>query len=285
MPDSAAFLEADQCLESVERCRFLELPTELRLMIYDHLLVSYEPLESRDARNDKRYNLSFAILRVNQFVYHEASVLFYQNNIFNISRPANSNAGNFSANDSNQINPPLPRHHWPFLRNISIDLMYTPETSQPESKDAHWSWSRDDPGCVSYIRSLTSLLQLSGPQLRRLKLTANATGSAFARKSLGSFFICDRDRAFVRTLAALKVGTVPIHFDFPDSYFHIEIDARAFLSRSILLMACQVMFCQSQARIDRLLATFGNELSASSLEAERMDLSPLVFKAWNREGH
>jgi hypothetical protein len=99
------------------------------------------------------------------------------------------------------------------------------------------------------------------------------------RKSVGSFFIYDRDRSFVRALASLKIPKISMHFDFPDAFFYIDVEAKAFLSRSIPLMACQIMFCQAQTKIDRLLASFGGSVPMPK-QTERTDLSPMVLRTW-----
>ena len=240
-------------------------------MIYDYLLISRDVLASRAIRGDKPYGLSLAILRVNHFVYLEASSVFYQNNAFHISSWSQSKPSDIPKHG--QIDPPIPRAYWPSLRNLFIDLLATHKTASIElSQEPTSFWARDDTNCEAYVRSLITLLESCGPHLWSLKLTANAG-------CLGVNPICDRDHRFVRALAALNIPKISIHFDFPDAFFYVDVDAKAFLSRSIPLMACQIMFCQVQTKIDRLLASFGRSISISK-QTERIDLSPVILKTW-----
>ena len=275
---AGSFSEPAQPGHSTARCRFLKLPAELRLMIYDYLLISRDMLASRAIRGDKPYGLSLAILRVNHFVYLEASSVFYQNNAFHISSWSQSEPSDIPKH--RQIDPPIPRAYWPSLRNLSIDLLATHKTASIELSQGSTSfWARDDKNYEAHIRSLTTLLESCGPHLGSLKLTANVGRSGVNRKSIGSFSIYDRDRQFVRALAALNIPKISMHFDFPDAFFYVDVDAKAFLSRSIPLMACQIMFCQVQTKIDRLLASFGRYISISK-QTERIDLSPMILKTW-----
>ncbi|OCL13925.1 hypothetical protein AOQ84DRAFT_76948 [Glonium stellatum] len=272
-----SFSEPNQPKAPTERCCLLELPVELRLMIYDYLLISPHVLASRTSKKQKPYGLSLSILCVNRFLNFEASAVFYQNNIFHFGSRHQPELADLSKDG--QLDPPIPRAHWHSLRNLSIDLMGTHETAPIEPSREPVSWTRDDMSCEAYVRSLTILLESCGPHLGSLKLTANVGRSDVDRKSVGSFFIYDRDRSFVRALAALKISKVSMYFDFPDAFFYADVDTKAFLSRSIPLMACQIMFCQAQTKIDRLLASFGTSISLSK-QTERIDLSPMVLKTW-----
>ena len=263
---------------STARCRFLELPAELRLMIYDYLLISRDVLASRAIRGDKPYGLSLTVLCVNHFVYLEASSVFYQNNTFHIGSWFQSEPSDIS--NHGQIDPPIPRAYWPSLRNLSIDLIATHKTASTElSQGPTLFWAQDDTNGEAHVRSLITLLKSCGPHLGSLKLTANAGCLGVNRKSVRSLSICDRDHQFVRALAALNIPKISIHFDFPDAFFYVDVDAKAFLSRSIPLMACQIVFCQVQTKIDRLLASPGRSISISK-QTERIDLSPMILKQW-----
>lgn len=267
---AGSFSEPAQPGPSTARCRFLELPAELRLMIYDYLLISRDVLASRAIRGDKPYGLSLTILRVNHFMYLEASSVFYQNNAFHIGSWSQSEPLDIPKHG--QIDPPIPRASWPSLRNLSIDLIATHKTASIELSQGPTSfWARGDTNCEAYVRSLTTLLESCGPHLGSLKLTANVGRSGVT--------IYDQDRQFVRALAALNIPKISMHFDFPDAFFYVDLDAKAFLSHSIPLMACHIMFCQAQTEIDRLLASFGGSISISK-QTERIDLSPMILKTW-----
>lgn len=275
---AGSFSEPARPGHSTARCRFLELPAELRLMIYNYLLISRDVLASRAIRGDKPYGLSLTILRVNHLVYLEASSVFYQNNEFHIGSWSQSEPSDISKHG--QIDPPIPRACWPSLRNLSIDLMATHKTASIELSQGPTSFrARDDTNCEAYVRSLTTLLESCGPHLGSLKLTANMGRSGVNRKSVMSLSICDRDRQFVRALAALNIPKISVHFDFPDAFFYVDVDAKAFLGRSIPLIACQIMFCQAQTKIDRLLTSFSGSISILK-QTERIDLSPMILKTW-----
>jgi hypothetical protein len=269
-----SFSEPAQLRHSTARCRFLEIPAELRLMIYDYLLISRDVLVSKAIRGNKPYGLSLTILRVNHLVYLEASSVFYQNNAFHIGSWSQSEPSDIPKHG--QIDPPIPRACWPSLRNLSV----THKTASIKLSQGPTSfWARDDTNCEAYVCSLTTLLESCGPHLGSLKLTANVGRLGVNRKSVRSLSICDRGRQFVRALAALTIPKISIHFDFPDAFFYVDVDAKAFLGRSIPLMACQIMFCHAQTKIDRLLASFGGSISISK-QTERVDLSPIILKTW-----
>ena len=273
---AGSFSEPARPGHSTARCRFLELPAELRLMIYDYLLISRDALASRAIRGDKPYGLSLTILRVNHLVYPEASSVFYQNNEFHIGSWSQSEPSDISKHG--QIDPPIPRACWPSLRNLSIDLMATHKTASIELSQGlhHSGHGMTQP--ARHVRSLTTLLESCGPHLRSLKLTANVGRSGVNRKSVMSLSVCDRDRQFVRALAALNIPKISVCFDFPDAFIYVDVDAKAFPGRSIPLMARQIMFCQAQTKIDRLLASFGS--ISISKQTERIDLSPMILKTW-----
>jgi hypothetical protein len=277
-------------------CHFLDrLPPELRLAVYEYLVVTKEPLKGIPARNDHDYGLNLDILRTNRQIHEEAKSLFYGKNTFYItSIPATETAKpdpKDTAPSENQagFEPPLHPSIWSLLRHLTADLIYLPLTV-PKSPPVH-TWRPIDAGAQAYITALTSLLQSTGPKLLAFSLSADIQPTYDIKKSLTSFFLCDRDRGFARALAGLAVERVDVGFEFQDCYWRERVGVDLFLGRSILLLACQVFFCQSQVRIDNLLKRFEREGQggverdadgerAKEVKEVRTDLGPRVGKTW-----
>ncbi|KAF2116862.1 hypothetical protein BDV96DRAFT_645266 [Lophiotrema nucula] len=276
-----------------DNCFFLDkIPVEIRLQIYEYLVVANEPLKGRTARNGARYGLSLPILRTNRQVYDEAQDLFFGKNTFYITsipedEISNKDKANYSVSENQQrFDPPLHPQRWDQLRHLAVDLVYYPgKTNSVDTPREARDSKPSDPGATAYISSLTTLLSTTGPTLHSFTLTACVSESFCARKSLISFFICDRNAPFVHALAAIPLGAVPVKFEFPDCFYHVDVKPGLFVSKSILLLACQVMFCQSQVRIDRLLEAFeGDKVGRREEEGrvERMDLGPYIGAVWPR---
>lgn len=60
----------------------------------------------------------------------------------------------------------------------------------------------------------------------------------------------------------------------------MDFERDVFLKKSILLLACQVMFCQSQVRIDQMLKAFEMGEMVDGPVIEKTDLGPYVGGAW-----
>ncbi|KAH7116777.1 hypothetical protein B0J11DRAFT_100726 [Dendryphion nanum] len=295
------------------KCFFLDvLPAELRIAIYDLLVVSDQPLRGQSARDEThQHNLDLTILRTNRQIHAEALDTFFCKNTFYITSIPEDTAPptaslsltdkeddeNADQNDEQeqetppptlprtlgQFDPPLPPSTWSKIRNLTIDLLFHP--SQPvTATNFPMGWKPNDPGAAAYIGTLIRILSSLSPSLQTLSLTAEVRDPFCARKCLVSFFMCDRDRSFARALASVtspKIGTVPMSFEFPDCYYRTEVRKDVFLSKSILLLACQVMFCQSQVRIDELLAAFEDGRLKAMPVRDRADLKGLVERgAW-----
>ncbi|KAF2741139.1 hypothetical protein EJ04DRAFT_507549 [Polyplosphaeria fusca] len=282
-------------------CTFLQkFPAELRIAVYDHLVVAKEPLKGRVARKDTRYGLHLSIFRVNRQIYQEASDLFYTQNTFFVTsfradeqKPTKSE-GKAKAVPAGHLEPPLDLKHWARVRYLTVDLVYYPSNNEdangdfPQQRPVGNDWKgAADPDALAYINNVVAVVSAASSSLRTFGLAAIIDESFCARKSLMSFFVCDRSRDFAHALAALApaVTSMPIRFEFPDCYFHIDVDPALFVSKSILLLACQVMFCQSQVRVDRLLVQFENgEVGEESTGAVvRTDLTPYVGSTWSRK--
>ncbi|KAF2258717.1 hypothetical protein CC78DRAFT_537549 [Lojkania enalia] len=280
----------DTSCGGMSNCSFLDrLPTELRLTIYEHLVVSRTPLLGATARKGASTGLSLSIFQANRQIYCEAHSVFLSQNTFHITSNPSSTLANSSSDqepvlDVPAFEPPLPRIHWPSIHHLTIDIVYypSPPPSTPHTSD---TWKPACPAASTYLTSILSLLSSATTSLRTFTLIASISESFCARQSLLTFFLLDRDRAFIRTLAALPLAHLALRFEFPDCFYRVSVCPNVFEKKSILLLACQVIFCQSQVRIDRLLEAFesGGRVRESGVDVrERMDLAPYVGRGWPR---
>ena len=75
---------------------FLSLPRELRDQIYEHLVVHREPIDPWVDYN-RRYKLTPGLLRANETIHHEASLLLYTQNRFDFTMCASEDVASFRA--------------------------------------------------------------------------------------------------------------------------------------------------------------------------------------------
>lgn len=274
-----------------QKCYFLDaLPVELRLSIYEHLVVAPSPLRGPSARHpDEKYNLDLSILRVNRQVHQESRSMFFGKNTFYITPPLDTTTGTASEPAPQQpaFDPPLQPSQMPLLRHLTVDLLYYPSTpliTEPGPNGT--GWKPISAGATAYVNALTTLFTSCNSALQTLRLTSTVRESFCAKKCLVSFFMCDRSRPFCVSLAGLDgVKTIPISFEFPDCYYRAEVERDAFTKRSILLLACQVMFCQSQVRITALLRQFEEDGGVGKIgEGGKADLGPFVGSSWPGKG-
>lgn len=135
------------------------------------------------------------------------------------------------------------------------------------------------------VASLTSLLTTyTAPvevQLRTLHLTANIPASSSAEKILISFIKCEQNRSFAQTLAALPLKQITVSFESPDCYYRCVVQPAVLWEKSLLLLACQVMYSQSRIRIAKMLSVFDDAKVEDEAENKnegegRTDLTPFI---------
>jgi hypothetical protein len=102
------------------------LPPELRLNIYEYLVLADGPLQGETARTT-RTGLDLAILRTNRRIYEEAKALFLGRNTFfitsasDVMNPANSKGGKDDA--FCHYEPSFSTNELTSLRHLTLDLV------------------------------------------------------------------------------------------------------------------------------------------------------------------
>lgn len=113
-----------------KQCFFLDiLPAELRLMVYEHLLVTQAPIRGQAARKRKNYGLDLTIMRVNRQTYTESKAIFYGKNTFYVTSYPDieqSAKQQGSSECTSRFDPPLQPQHLPLIRHLELDLLYYP---------------------------------------------------------------------------------------------------------------------------------------------------------------
>ena len=114
-----------------EPCFFLNsMPSELRLMVYEHLLVRPYPITSNTSTKQP---LPLGILSVNRQIHNEAAAVFYGKNMLRIE-PARD--GEKTGESGKGFIAPRYR---PLVRSLSLEILHCP--SNPalgwEQKDTH----------------------------------------------------------------------------------------------------------------------------------------------------
>ncbi|KAF2689616.1 hypothetical protein K458DRAFT_427746 [Lentithecium fluviatile CBS 122367] len=266
-----------------KECFFLySIPPELRLHIYSYLVLAAEPLRGQAARHHPT-GLDLAILRTNRQIYEEANAVFLGKNEFYVTSlpDGKGRLGHFE--------PEFLERDLGLVRHLTIDLVYR-WMGRGGAEGVEEMWKPDDPGAAAHIKSLTHLLRTT--HLLTLHLTASPPSYFTAKQTLTSFFAADHSRPFAAALASLpatsSIRQIPVSFEFPDCYYRISVSPGAFVERSILLLACHVLFCQSQARIRMMMREYeerrGDEKEGrTGQERERVDLEPLV-REWPTGG-
>ncbi|KAF2639300.1 hypothetical protein P280DRAFT_481447 [Massarina eburnea CBS 473.64] len=293
------------------KCFFLDiLPAELRLNIYEHVLIASTPLQGPAARKEEeKYGLELALLRVNKRVHYEASAVFWSKNTFRITSVGEESGGEGGGlgkvggdglGGGRVFDPPLKWDCLSRIRHLSIDLLYDSRTGREEEGEGEGEeeendilssvegddvdhvtsgigeeWRRSDKGAITYVQTLTTLLRTT--TLHTLTLTATPPTPFHAKSCLRSFYTLDRSPDFATTLASLPLKSIPLAFVFED-YFHRSVVApRTVEQQGILVLACRVLFCHSQARIQRLMEEF--EGGKGEGKGAMLDLGPWV-EAW-----
>lgn len=270
------------------------LPPELRLRIYDYLLVANEPVKGLSARRTTRYGLEMNILQVNKQTYAEARNVFFGKNTFYItSIPSQSDD---DVEGSGAFEPPLQIKDLALIRHLEIDPLYYPKKLRT-GLDVD-GWKPICPPAERYVMNLTHLLTLVKSTLLTLRFTADTRpyvtfgdevsgvvstedetldeDAVDVKKVLTAFHAMESNPRFTMALSSMAmIRTVPVTFLFPDSDFDFDVAKHQLCQKGLLFLACHVVFARSEIKIKAML----DELSDDGLdeaEEEEAGQSALV---------
>jgi hypothetical protein len=254
------------------------LPAELRLRIYEQLLVSSEPLKGPIARQGTKYNIQTAILRTNKQIYDEARPVFLGKNTFTITsvNPSLNTISNHSEEEeecSGAFEPPLQLVDLPLVRT--------------------GSWRPRCVGAERYIISLSYLLGAVGKSLLSLRLCAdtrryhsflleNRDGEGEdehegteidIRRTLTGFYVADGSSRFRAALAKLSlISEVSLHYDFLEAYFDFVVQKEVLCRQSLVGLMGQVLVARSELRLKLALQELCEEAEVEVAVEGSVDL-------------
>lgn len=272
---------------------FLDLlPPELRLRIYEHLLVAPVPLKGTVARRSSKHNLSTSILRINKQIHAEARACFFSKNTFHISSLPPLDTTDADTAGAGAFEPPLQARDLPLIRHLQIDPLYYPKTltTFPGAR----GWKPVCPAAERYIMNLTHVLSFVRSTLLSLAFTtdtrpyAGFSDEAFGvladegdegdeglddaldvKKILTSFHVIEgnvRFREAVREIRAVR--SVAVSFYFPESDFCFQVEKTELWKRGLLFLASQTIFARSEIKIKAMLEGMGDEESEAGEEED-----------------
>lgn len=282
------------------------LPPELRLRIYDHLLVANKPMKGVISRRNTRYGLDTKILRVNKQIYAEARNAFFGKNTFYVtSLPSQTDD---DAEGSGAFEPPLQCKDLPLIRHLEIDPLYYPKNLK--TQPGVGGWKPVCPAAERYIMNLTHLLTLVKPTLLSLSFKADTRpyvsssdevsgtlssddesldDSLDVKKVLTAFHVIESNLRFTKAISDLAaVRNVSIAFNFPESDFNYNVEKGELCKRGLLFLACQTVFARSEIKIKAMLDGLNDdgldeaeeeEASAISLNGQRRESVGVVQEA------
>lgn len=249
------------------------LPSELRLCVYEYLLVANEPLKGISARQQTRYGLDTRILRVNKQIYAEARNAFFGKNTFYVtSLPSLTDD---DEEGSGAFEPPLQVKDLALIRHLEINPIYYPRKLRTEP--CVGGWRPICPAAERYVMNLTYLLSFVKSTLLSLSFKADtqlyasfsdeALGTIVSeddessdetsldvKKVLTAFHVIEGNLRFTKAVAELAaVRSVPVAFAFPESDFNYIVEKSELCKRGLLFLACQTVFARSEIRVKAML--------------------------------
>jgi hypothetical protein len=259
-------------MASTIKSPFLDmLPLELRLRIYDNLLIANKPLKGVISRRNVRYGLCTKILRVNKQIYAEARNAFFGKNTFYItSLPSQSDD---DVEGSGAFEPPLQVRDLPLLRHLEIDPLYYPKKLRIQPGVTEWK--PICPAAERYIMNLTHLLTFVKSTLLSLSFKTDTRpyasfgdevfgalspdneswdDSLDVKKVLTVFHVIEGNRRFNKAISELAaIRCISVAFIFPESDFNYDVEKGEFCRRGLLTLACQTVFARSEIKITAVL--------------------------------
>lgn len=282
-------------MASTTKSPFLDmLPPELRLRIYDYLLVTDTTLKGVVARGTTRYGLETKILRVNKQIYAEARNAFFGRNTFYVTSLPNQTDDDTEG--SGAFEPPLQVKDLSLIRHLVVDPLYYPKKLQTQPSVG--GWKPVCPAAERYVMNLTHLLTLVESTL--LSLSFNTDTRPYAsfssemfdtlssddegldvaldvKKVLTAFHIIEEHSRFRKAVSDLHcVRDVAVTFNFPESDFNFNVEKRELCKRGLLFLACQTVFARSEIKIKAMLEELGDDGSEEARYEESENGSILL---------
>ena len=279
-------------MTSTSESPFLDmLPLELRIRIYEYLLIANKPLKGVVSRRNVRYGLCTKILRVNKQIYAEARSAFFGKNTFCItSLPSQSDD---DVEGSGAFEPPLQARDLPLIRHLEIDPLYYPKKlrTQPDAG----GWKPICPAAERYIMNLTHVLTFVKSTLLSLGFKTdtrpyasfsdevfgvlsdgdeNLDNSLDVKKVLTAFHVMEGNRRFNKAIAELAaIRYISVAFNFPESDFNYIVEKGDFCKRGLLTLACQTVFARSEIKITAMLEGLSDDGLDEAEEGEEASVS------------
>ncbi|KAF3046097.1 hypothetical protein E8E12_011044 [Didymella heteroderae] len=262
---------------------FLDLlPPELRIRIYEHLLVARTPLKGVVARRGSKYGLSTSILRTNKQIYAEARATFFSKNTFYVSSLPPPVFTDDDVQGSGAFEPPLQAKDLPLIRHLQVDPLYYPKNLKTQPGVA--GWKPVCPAAERYIMNLTHVLTFVRSTLLSLsfktdtrpyagfsdevfgalavgEIDENLNDSLDVKKILTSFHVIEGNLRFRKAVRELEaVRSIAVSFNFPESDFNFQVEKAELCKRGLLFLASQTIFARSEIKIKAMLEGMGDEL-------------------------
>jgi hypothetical protein len=223
---------------------FLSLPPELRVRIYDLLLVRPIPIKGPHARRlaSEKLSIDTAILRTNRQINLEARHVFFGRNTFSVNALPPAPLLDEDADPdlgSGAIEPPLQLADLHLIRHLELDMLHCPPTRPSQEKMHKAPWTPTSRPAQLYIASLSHLLAAAKPNLRSLTLVADTRPhSPDLRSFLTGFYYADQNARFKGAIGTEKVG---LRFEFADMEVRFEVEGRRVREASLTYFAGQVV--------------------------------------------
>lgn len=266
------------------------LPPELRVRIYDYLLVTDRPVKGISARRNIKYGLDTKILRVNKQISAEARNAFFGKNTFYVtSLPSQSDD---DVEGCGAFEPPLQVKDLPLIRHLEIDPLYYPKKLRTVPDVG--GWKPICPAAERYVMNLTDLLTFVKSTLLTLSFTADTRpyasfsdevfgalssddegadeASLDVKKVLTAFHMIERNHCFTKAISQLAaVRSVQVAFAFPESDFNFDVEKGELCKRGLLFLACQTVFARSEIKIKAMLEGLSDDGLDEVEEEEAME--------------
>ncbi|KAJ4994345.1 hypothetical protein SVAN01_00174 [Stagonosporopsis vannaccii] len=277
------------------------LPPELRLRIYDYLLVADQSLKGIVARRNTRYGLDTRILRVNKQIHAEARNAFFGKNTFYITSLPSRDDDDLEG--SGAFEPPLQPRDLPLIRHLEVDPLFYPKTLKTEPGVG--GWKPVCPAADRYIMNLTHLLGFVKSTLLSLSFTADTrryasfSDEAFGalasddeslddsldvKKVLTAFHVIEKNVRFRNAVSDLvAVRSVAVAFLFPESDFNYKVEKLELCKRGLLLLACQTVFARSEIKIKAMLDGLSEDELDEAEGEEADDSGNMALQGQRRE--